>query len=138
MTFVAGAAFICAGITGGLLPNLLPNSSWRVPQDWARFGQGWYASIFGVALGLGFITAIPAAGFYAFVLAASTLPSWEQAGAAFFAFGLTRAAPIFLVASGAWLGASASHLTQRMRRAAAVALPFEVALLLVLGFTYLR
>ncbi len=132
---VAAVAFFCAGIGAGVLPNLLPNSSWRIPQAWARWGQAWYAMAFGMALGIGFLTAIPSVGFYVLILGALTLNSIEAVAAVFLAYGFARALPIPLVAIAAALHRPPDNSTEQVRRLANLALPLEVAVLVMVGVT---
>src|SRR5438067_12023313 len=58
------------------IPKL--ESRWRVPRSWARFGHVWYATLFGLILGFGLVTAIPSAGLYAVVTWALAANGWGQ------------------------------------------------------------
>lgn len=73
-------------------------SAWRVPRNWAAVGHSTYAAVFGVALGAGFITALPSVGLLGIFL-------WAVADAkpvivlvVFVAFALGRVLPFLAIA----------------------------------------
>jgi hypothetical protein len=70
----------------------LPGSHWMVPRSWARFGYSGYSALFGLALGAGFVTLLPSAGWYGVIAVAQAGSPWWTAFAVLLAFGAARAA----------------------------------------------
>jgi hypothetical protein len=95
---VALAALGAALVSSGLVPLRLPQSTWRVPKSWSRFGPTAFAALFGTVLGLGFLTAISSIGYYVLLLWAATSPTWSDVWPVFVAFGAGRAIPLVLAA----------------------------------------
>jgi hypothetical protein len=133
----AAVAVICLLAAAALLaePRLqLPGSHWMVPRSWARFGHSGFAALFGLALGAGFVTVLPSAGWYGVVAAAQAgAPAWT-AFAVLLAFGVARAAmvPVLTVRSmrdGAHPVARIGALATAQRRLR----PVEMLLLVALG-----
>jgi hypothetical protein len=95
---VALVSVAAAIASTGLGPVRLPQLLWRVPRSWSRFGPTTFASLFGVILGIGVLTAISSPGYYVLVLWAIVSPAWSSVWPAFAAFGIGRAAPLALAA----------------------------------------
>ena len=134
---VAATAAVCLLAAGALLvePRLrLPGSHWMVPRSWARFGHSRFAALFGLALGAGFVTLLPSAGWYGVVAAAQAGTTWWSAFAIVLSFGAARALLVpLLTARSAHDGA---HPVARIGALAATARrlrPVELTLLVMLG-----
>ena len=112
----------------------LPGSRWMVPHSWARFGHSGFAALFGLALGAGFVTLLPSAGWYGVVAAAQADATWWSAFAILLSFGAARALLVpLLTARSAHDGV---HPVARIEALAATARrlrPVELALLVMLG-----
>lgn len=97
---VVGVVALVTFVAGRRLPiRRLPQSSWRVPKP-ESMPRLIYPGVFGAALGVGVITALPAVSFYTVLaapLAASTL---AQALGIAAAFALARAVPMAVVVAG--------------------------------------
>lgn len=64
---VVGVTAVIAGaMAAGVLLNI-PSSRWRVPRSFSMFGEGPFVLLFGFALGLGVLTALPSFGFYVLI-----------------------------------------------------------------------
>jgi hypothetical protein len=130
-------AGVCAAAVVTLLAERwlrAPGSHWMVPRSWARFGHSGHAALFGLALGAGFVTLLPSAGWYGVVAAAQAGSAWWTAFAMLLSFGAARAVlvPLLTVRSArdgrhpvAWIGALGA-LSRRL-------LPVEVVLLAALA-----
>lgn len=129
------AALTSALIGGGVVPIRLPESGWRIPQSWVRFGHAAYAALFGGILGLGFLTAIPSIGFYALLAWGLAAPGWQAVVPVFGAFGVSRALPLLFSAMGAKRrqGYPDEELDQLEKLANRVVFPMEVILLAAIG-----
>lgn len=137
---VVGAVALTSVIVGsGLASVRLPQSSWRIPQSWARFGHATYAGLFGGILGLGILTAIPSIGFYTLLVWGLASPSWQAAVAIFGAFGVARALPLLFSAMSAKRrgGYPDEELDGLEKPAKKVAFPAEVFLLGMIGIDFL-
>lgn len=87
-------ALASAAVGGGIVPIRILGRGWRIPQTRARFGHVAYAALFGGILGVGFLTAVPSIGFYAFVAWGLAAPGWESVVLVFGAFGVGRSVPL--------------------------------------------
>lgn len=92
------AAVGLASVVLVVLRGHLPSSSWRIPVAWTRFGPVRYAGAFGFILGLGLLTAVPGAAFYALLAWAASAESWTSVASASIAFGLARGLTVVGVA----------------------------------------
>ena len=130
---VAGVVVLwCAATTLHLVPDLLPNSGWRVPRTWGWLGRRRYAAIFGGILGFGAFTALPSVSFYALLAWGATANSWRNVLVVFAGYGLSRAAPVLLALSRpAYAGEMA--VVERAVVAAHFVRPVESAVLVGLG-----
>jgi hypothetical protein len=63
-TFLACIAVLLSAREFGALRLPLPSSDWRVPRQWLRFGYFRGAFVYGLALGLGFLTRAPFATYH--------------------------------------------------------------------------
>lgn len=134
-------ASVCLAAAAALLAESrirLPASRWMVPQSWARFGHSGFAALFGVALGAGFVTLLPSAGWYGVVATAQAGAPWWTAFAVLLAFGTARAAmaPVLTFRSAR----DGVHPVARLDALAAAARrlrPVEMALLVALGVVLL-
>lgn len=88
---VGAVALLAAAAVLGEPRLRAPGSRWMVPRQWARLGYTGYAAAFGFALGLGFATLVPSAGWYAVVAAAAGTAAWWQSVVVVLAFGMARA-----------------------------------------------
>jgi opacity protein-like surface antigen len=133
----AAVAAVCLLAAAALLAESRlrpPGSHWMVPHSWARFGHSGFAALFGVALGAGFVTVLPSAGWYGVVAAAQAGTPWWAAFAILLSFGAARALLVpFLTA---WSARHGAHPVARIDALAATARrlrPVELALLVALG-----
>jgi hypothetical protein len=92
---VAAAVAIVVSLISALTPIALPQSRWRVPSVWSQLGPRRYAGAFGVALGLGVVTALPSNGFYVLLFVGLSSESWLLILLALLLFGVARAVPVF-------------------------------------------
>ena len=110
-----------------------------MPQGWRRLGRIGFSGAFGAVLGLGFLTVPASAGLpvlYAFSL---TGASWTYVAAIALLFGLTRAIPGAVTAvMETRRGAAAFVALQRLDRTLRLLYPVELALLVFIGYVYLR
>jgi hypothetical protein len=66
---LACACLIGAAVELGLTPFATPTRHWQVPPDWPRrFGSLSGYGLWGITLGVGFLTFVPFASFYVYVL----------------------------------------------------------------------
>jgi hypothetical protein len=70
-----------------------------VPRHWALFGTPVYELLFGFALGVGFLTVIPFAGFFVVLALEMTAGSLLRAAIIGTVFGVGRSLPLILVAA---------------------------------------
>ena len=91
----AGLALVAARV----VPVTLGGSRWRVPQEWARFGDVGYAGAFGVALGTGVATRIGSPATFAVLAWGLAAPEWGLVWPGFAAFAAGRAVPFLAVAA---------------------------------------
>lgn len=98
-----GSVALTGALVSATVPRAaLPQSPWRVPEQWARFGRLPFALAFGVALGLGVLTAIGSAGTYVLFVWGLT-GTLGEAFVAFACFGVARALTLVWVRShGGW------------------------------------
>jgi hypothetical protein len=122
----------CAATMLGLVPDVLPNSRWRIPRTWGWFGRRAYTAIFGGILGFSALTALPSVSLYALVAWGATERSWRDVLAVFVVYGLSRAAPV-LTALSRPAYAGDMVVVDGIALAARVFWPVEVALLVGLG-----
>jgi hypothetical protein len=73
----------------------IPHSHWLVPR--LAIPRSLLALVFGATVGAGFMTFIPAAGFYPLLVEGS--PTWAAAALIFSMFGISRFLPGLLVAA---------------------------------------
>lgn len=93
---IVSGSYAIADLLGKPLP--VPTRHWLVPRKWGRFGDKWFAGVFGLVLGTGFFTVMPFIGFYVLVLWCGLLNSPLESGAVAGVFGLTRGVPVLLTA----------------------------------------
>jgi hypothetical protein len=122
------------GVAIRIAPIGLPETGWRVPRSWARFGHTAYASLFGAVLGVGFLTAIPAAGFYVLLAWGVAAPSWNEIWPVFAAFAGARAMP-FLIVALATIGTRSEpvDVLERIRRMVTPLIYIELTLLTLIA-----
>jgi hypothetical protein len=132
-------ALVSAVIGTGVVPMRLPESRWRIPRSWARFGHAAYSGLFGGILGLGVFTAIPSVGFYALLAWGVTAESWHAVAPVFGAFGLARILPLVVAMVGAKRRGEYpdEELDALEKLSKQVFLPLEVVLLAALGASLL-
>jgi hypothetical protein len=135
MQLIALVALVATMSVTGLFH--LPESRWRVPRSWGRFGHTMFAALFGVVLGLGVLTAVSSAGYYVLLAWAVLVPSWSYVWPTFVAFGVGRAIPLVLIAvlSGGQEGRLPSVL-QQMRARAQALVYVEAALLVAVAVLF--
>ena len=122
----------CAATTLRLVPDLLPDSSWRIPRRWGWLGRRAYTAIFGGILGFSALTALPSVSLYALLAWGATANSWRNVLLVFAGYGLSRAAPVLLALSRpAYAGEIV--VVDGVALAARVLRPIESALLVGLG-----
>lgn len=133
--WVVGAAATIAAASGlGWLPIDPPESHWRVPQNWGRFGHVCYAGLFGVVLGLGVLTAVPSFSLYVVIAWVFTGPAWHQVWPIFLGFSIARLLPALLVVMMATR--SREHpfsVLESITKATGLARRAEIAVLAALG-----
>jgi hypothetical protein len=118
-------------------PLRLPQSRWRIPREWGRFGSVTYAAAFGVGLGSGVILALPAVGFY-FVLVAGLALQSSEAFALIGIFGLVRVLPLLVAArSASRSGDYPLAVTDRLSAMAGDLRLLEAALLAAVGAAWI-
>jgi hypothetical protein len=130
----AAVGAICAAAALALLGESrlrLPGSHWMVPRSWARFGYSGYAALFGLALGAGFVTLLPSAGWYGVIAVAQSGSPWWTAFAVLLPFGAARAAmtPVLTARSVR----SGEHPVARIPALAAMSRRLAPAEMLLLG-----
>ncbi len=64
------------GLASLLAPARWGIGGWRVPRQWEAWGPSRYLFVFGFALGLGFLTAVPSLILVGFQLWVWSLPAW--------------------------------------------------------------
>jgi hypothetical protein len=110
-----------AVIVDSTRPRHLPEIGFRVPQSWSRLGLRWFVSAFGVILGFGLLTAVPAAGLYVLLLVSVAGKTWILSAAPFVAFAAGRTAAFASarlgsdVCNGTTLTTRTRAIGQRMR-----------------------
>lgn len=131
---IALAALGAALASSGLVPVRLPQSAWRVPKSWNRFGPTAFSALFGAVLGFGFLTAISSTGYYVLLVWAAISPIWSDVWPVFIAFGTGRAIPLILAAilAGEQEGRLQGVL-QRIRSAARAMVYVEIGLLVAVS-----
>lgn len=116
---VGVAALASALLTALVHRRLWPQSRWRVPEHWARFGPRISAFLFGAALGMGVLTAIGSAGLYT-LLAWGLAAEWSDVLIVFGCFAGARAATLLVVHwRGGWAGNALGQVTATSERFAA-------------------
>jgi hypothetical protein len=108
---VSTAAVVTALIAARVLPDVLPDSTWRIPERWARSGQTVFSAIFGLLLGAGVVTARPSVGYPVILMGALALSSSWMGFAVLGAFGVARGVIAYPVAWSQDPGAVLSHLS---------------------------
>jgi hypothetical protein len=131
-------AFYCAGVIARIFPNIFPGSRWRIPKSWGARGSKFYAAVFGLVLGAGFVTALPSPSFYVLLAWGASAASVGGIFAGFLAFALARAAPIVLLAIREPLKGAEVGILESIRSAVARSRPLEVGVLVALALTFLR
>jgi sulfite exporter TauE/SafE len=117
---LVGAAGLVAD--AGLAPFGLPSRRRQVNERWLGTYRGWvYGAGFGLQLGLGVVTVVPASITYVVLAAAALSGSWLAGLAIGTVFGLTRALPLLLTAGVH----SPERLRSFHRRMSALATPVE-------------
>jgi hypothetical protein len=128
-TVVLGVvAIVAAATTAGLIPSPFPTSPWRVPRGWGQAGDSAFAGLFGYALGLGFLTAIPSAAFYVLVTWALSV-GWGESWLAFVSFGIGRCVPLMAAAFLSVFARDVVGFTTTAKRMVGWIRPVEVMLL---------
>jgi hypothetical protein len=130
---VAGAIVLwCAATFLHLVPDVLPNSRWRIPRGWGWLGRRAYIALFGGILGFSALTALPSVSFYALLAWGATASSWRNVLAVFVAYGLSRATPVLMALSRpAYAGDMV--VVDGVALAARILTPVESAILVGLG-----
>lgn len=128
-------ALVSSVVGSGVIPIRLPESGWRIPRSWARFGHTTYAALFGGVLGLGVLTAIPSIGFYTLLVWGLSRADWQTVLLIFGVFGVARALPLVFSAIGAKRRGKYpdEELDKIEKLAERVAFPIEVVLLATVG-----
>jgi len=113
---VGVVALTSALLTALVHRRLWPQSRWRVPEHWARFGPRISAFLFGAALGMGVLTAIGSAGLYT-LLAWGLAADWSAVLVVFGCFAAARAATLLAVHwKGGWAGDALARVTATSER----------------------
>lgn len=130
-----GAVVLIAALLGSrVIPVKLPESGWRIPQTWEKFGRTVYAAVFGGILGAGVFTAIPSAGFYALLAWSLAATDWTVVVATFGTFGAVRAFTLVVAAiSAKRTGRYPDKELDQLDKSARFALAVEVTLLATVG-----
>lgn len=138
LQLVGLVALVTAFSVGGIMPLPLPTSTWVLPQSWSRFGHPAYAGLFGGLLGLGVVTVISSAGFYAILAYGLTAPYLHGALPVFLVFGVARVLPIVALAIIPLRREVQVHeYLERTSELAKLILPLELALLSAAGVLFL-
>jgi hypothetical protein len=96
---IAGTlACVLAAREIGLLRLPLPSSSYQVPREWLAKGVYGHASLYGLLIGLGFVTRAPFATFHLLLAWYVLLGDAMLAAAAGLVYGLARAGVVFAAA----------------------------------------
>lgn len=96
---VVGAVALVTFVVARRVPmRRLPQSAWRVPRP-ETMPAALYPALFGVSLGVGVLTALPAVSFYTVLVAPLAVATLAQALGIAAAFGVARAVPLALVAA---------------------------------------
>jgi hypothetical protein len=96
--------------------RIWPQSRWRVPEHWARFGPRISAFLFGAALGMGVLTAVGSAGLYT-LLAWGLAADWSDVLVVFGCFAAARAVTLLVVHwRGGWAGDALDRVTATSER----------------------
>jgi hypothetical protein len=130
---VAGVIVLwCAATVLRLVPDVLPNSRWRIPRGWGWLGRRAYTALFGGILGFSALTALPSVSLYALLAWGATASSWRNVLAVFAVYGLSRATPV-LVALSRPAYAGDMVVVEGVVAAARFLEPIESAILVGLG-----
>jgi hypothetical protein len=135
----AGAVALVSALVGSRMISVKPpESGWRIPQSWARFGHATYSGLFGGILGLGVLTAVPSIGFYTLLVWGAAADSWQTVWPVFGAFGVARALPLFSLVMGAERRRAVypdreDQKLDRWSKLAAATFPAEIVLLAAIG-----
>ena len=122
-----------------LVPVRIPQSMWRIPRTWAKLGHTVYAALFGAILGLGFLTAIPSAAYYALVTWALAADSLNRVWPVFGAFGFGRVIVFsFLSLRSALSRVEPVESLDRLRPSLGLLALVEAAILAAITVTFLR
>jgi hypothetical protein len=77
------------------------SSGWQVPRTWMRrLGMPFFSTVFGVFLGFGVITITTSWGLYILIAWAAAQPTIGSVVTVFGVFGLARALPLLIIATG--------------------------------------
>lgn len=135
LQIVAFVALGSALISSGLVPVRSPQSPWRIPKSWNRFGPTTFAALFGFVLGLGFLTVVSSSGYYVLLVWAAMSPAWSDVWPAFVAFGAGRVMPLILAAilAGEPESRQLQRVLQKMRSAAPTMVYLEISLLVAVS-----
>jgi hypothetical protein len=134
---IVPSAAVVAGIAGALGVRLR-GSTWRVPKRWARNGHLVYSGMFGLALGTGFMTALPSIAMLVLYAWALVAPSWSLIWPVFLVFAVARFGTT--IASVPLL-ARTGHIVTAVDRLRQIARPVrygEVGLMLVVALVGLH
>lgn len=75
-----------------------PTTGWKVPRQWRQKGRPRYSLVFGLLLGLGFVTIVASWSPYVVLAGAAAQGSAVGGSLVFAIFGLARALPMLIVA----------------------------------------
>lgn len=131
---VLATASLLAAVIDARRPRHLPELGFRVPPAWARLGGRGYVTAFGLVLGFGLVTAVPAAGLYALSLFSLAGETWAASIAPWIGFAAGRTATFGAARNrGACRGTNAAIRARAVVEKLRPAWTFESAILILLG-----
>lgn len=83
-----------------------PSRHWLVPRNWGGWRWPLFHMTFGAILGIGWLTIVPFASFYALIAVLIALGSAKVAVGTMAIFGIARSVPLVLLSAGILQGAS--------------------------------
>jgi hypothetical protein len=128
---------LALAIATGAFPSFFGGSAWRVPRRWGRLPGPLYPGVFGLVLGLGFVTASPSPALFGWAVASMSLGSWEQAVLVFGSFAAMRALTLVAVATAAGRGLDGQAFLDGLTSLTRVVPWLEATLLLAVAAVYL-
>ncbi|MCG8470079.1 MAG: hypothetical protein MJB57_18035 [Gemmatimonadetes bacterium] len=80
------------------VPLLAPTRKWLVPRHLQALGRDRWSLLFGITLGLGFLTIVSSGAYYVLAFGVLALANPPMGALVFGAFGVGRAIPLFVAA----------------------------------------